>query len=643
MSPQELEERLERLLPRVQRPARYVGGELNQVVKRWDEVAIKVGLAFPDIYDIGMPNTGLAILYDIINAQQDMLAERIYLPWTDMEQLMREHEIPLYALESKHAVCDFDLLGISLPYDTVYTNLLSLLDLAGIPLDVGERDQHPVVLVGGHATFNPEPVHRFIDAVCIGEGEEAILEVARCVGRWRREQSPQGEGMSRQALHRELAQIEGIYVPSLYQAHYLPDGRLERLESLADEAPLPIKKRVVPQLTSRVSGLLVPNLETVHDRATVEIQRGCTRGCRFCHAGMVTRPVRERPVEQILENIGKALDRTGFSEVGLLSLSSSDYSSVLELIKEISARYGDRRLNVSLPSLRIESFSVDLMQALQGASRRGGFTLAPEAASERMREIINKPVSTAQVVETAREVFSRGWHTIKLYFMIGHPHETLEDVEAIIELCEAVLRAGKQEIGGRAKVHVGVSTFVPKPHTPFQWVPCDTREQIAAKQQLLRRGLRNRRFKLSWSNPEETMHEAWLSRGDRRLANVIEHAWRNGARFDAWQEHFKPEIWQQAFEAHGLSADFYTHRQRDLDEVLPWDHIDIAIDKRFLVEDYRMSEQRKTRVDCREKCFGCGLLSRYVSIQPKEEGSWKCPVTRPVRQRVDAPSESRAL
>jgi radical SAM superfamily enzyme YgiQ (UPF0313 family) len=406
---------------------------------------------------------------------------------------------------------------------------------------------------------------------------------------------------------------------------YHHDGTVAGIEAL-EGVPLPVRKRIVAELPPPVTRFIVPFVEVVHNRVAIEIMRGCTRGCRFCQAGMITRPVRERPVAQIVNAIEQALEHTGFEEVGLLSLSSSDYQQVLSLVRQVTERFGDRRLNISLPSLRIESVSIDLMDALVGSSRRSGFTLAPEAASERIRQLINKPVATSQVVETAAEVYRRGWPTIKLYFMIGHPTERLEDVEAIAELARAVLAEGRRALGGRAKVHLGLSTFVPKPHTPFQWVPCDTVEQIVAKQQLLQRSLRTRGIKLNWNDPRETMLEAWLSRGDRRLGRVVHEAWRRGARFDAWHEHFSFDLWQEAFAAAGLQPDFYTHRARTAEEVLPWDHIDCGLEKRFLAEDFGLGLEGRTRVDCREHCFACGILPKYKALRRDHPGpDWKCP------------------
>lgn len=622
MTPAEIEGALERILPGVEKPGRYTGGELNQITKAWSEVDVTVALGFPDIYDLGMSNLGLAILYDLLNGKSWVAAERVYTPWPDMDAAMREAGVPLYSLETKHPIAAFDILGVSLPYETLYTNLLSMLDLAGVPLHAGERTrEHPLVVVGGHATFNPEPITDFVDCIVIGDGEEAIVEIAEVVREWKR------TGASRAVLLEELARIWGVYVPSLYRARYHADGTLATVESISEHARLPILKRVVSQLPPPVTKFLVPYVDTVQNRIAVEIMRGCTRGCRFCHAGMIARPVRERSVDEIVRAIGEAIENTGFEEVGLLSLSSSDYDEILPLVKAVSAAFGDKRLNISLPSLRIESFSVDLMDELMKDSRRGGFTLAPEAASEKMRRIINKPVSTENVITTAREIYSRGWHTIKLYFMIGHPTETLEDVQAIADLSKAVLAEGRALIGNRAKVHAGVSTFIPKPFTPFQWVPSDTREQIKAKLDLLHREVRRTPgLKLNWNDYRESQLEAILSRGDRRLNAVVHGAWRRGARFDAWQDHFRHDAWMDAMDDVGLDPAFYTFRERPLEELFPWDHIDAAVKKSFLAEDYTWSLGEKTRVDCRDQCFACGILPKFKELRRENKGDvWECP------------------
>ncbi len=620
LSPTEIETRLERILLTVQKPARYVGGEYNAVRKDWDAVKTRLAFVFPDVYEIGLSNLGVQILYDAVNRRADALAERAYAPWPDMEAAMRAQGIPLYSLESKHPLAAFDILGFSLPYETLYTNVLNLLDLAGLPIYSAERDErHPLVIAGGHACFNPEPMHAFVDAFAIGEGEEVIHEILDVVKAWKQ------KGASRAVLLRALARVPGVYVPSLYEVRYRSDGTIQSIEPLVEEAPRTVLKRMVPRLPPPVTRFLVPNMDIVHNRVAIEIMRGCTRGCRFCQAGMIMRPVRERSVEEIVAAAEEGIARSGYEELALLSLSSSDYSHILDLVEAIGERFRGRHLTVSLPSLRIETVSVELVEKLK-ERRSGGFTLAPEAATERMRRIINKFIPDEQILETAREIYRRGWTTIKLYFMIGHPAERLEDVRAIADLCRRVLAEGRRVLGGRARLHAGVSTFIPKPHTPFQWAACDTVEQIQAKQDLLKRSLRDRAIKLTWTDPEETLLEAWLSRGDRRLAEVIARAWRHGARFDAWQDQRRMDVWRAAFAACGLDPAFYTHRPRPAEEVFPWDHISVGIRKLLLWQDYCLSQQEETRPDCRQGCYACGILSAYRNLRRANPGDyWKCP------------------
>jgi radical SAM family uncharacterized protein len=621
LSPEQIESKLDRILLKVQKPGRYVGGELNSVVKDWDAVSTRVAFVFPDIYDIGVSNVGLKILYDQVNQREDALAERAYAPWLDMEALMREHGIPLYSLESKQPLACFDIIGVSLPYETLYTNTLNVLDLAGIPVRSEERDEtHPFIVAGGHSTMNPEPMHPFIDAFVIGEGEEVIHDIINVV------KSHRASHTSREETLLTLARIQGVYVPRFYDAYYLEDGTVSHIEPTALDVPKIVTKRIVPVLPPPPTKFIVPNIDIVHNRVSVEIMRGCTRGCRFCHAGMITRPVRERSVEEILQAAEESIKNSGFEELALLSLSSSDYTHVLELVTKVGEKFGGKHLKIGLPSLRIESVSIDLMEKLKD-SRSGGFTLAPEAATERMRRIINKFIPDEDIINTTREIYRRGWTTIKLYFMIGHPSETLEDVQAIADLCKRVIAEGRKVIGMRAKLNAGVSTFVPKSQTPFQWVSCDTPEQIKAKQALLRRELgRDRNIKLSLTKAEDSFLEAWLSRGDRRMAEVVYSAWKNGSKFDAWGEGQRYDAWMAAFEEHGLDPLFYTHRQRRTDEVFPWEHITAAVRKNFLFQDFRASLEGEIRVDCRLNCFACGILPTFANMRRENPGDvWKCP------------------
>jgi radical SAM family uncharacterized protein len=641
--PKQITRALDRVLHKVSQPARYTGGELNSIAKDWadPQIRTRVALAFPDIYELGGSNLGLMILYDLINRRPDLLAERVYCPWPDFEAIMRRDGIPLYGLETRHRLLDFDIVGFSLPYEQLYTNVLTMLDLAGIPLRATERTAaHPLVIAGGSGCYNPEPMSAFFDAMIIGEGEEVIFDVIAAYETWRVASGewPTENHATRADLWETLARIPGVYVPALYDVTYGADGTIAAITPNHAAAPAEVLKRVVTTMPPPVTKFIVPYINTVHNRAAIEIMRGCTRGCRFCQAGMIFRPVRERPVDEVLAAVDAMIEQCGFEEVSFLSLSSSDYTSVEELVRRTMEKHGAKRLSIGLPSLRIESFSVDLMDLLEQGRRRSGFTFAPEAATDRLRDVINKPISSDDLLRTAEEVYKRGWTTIKMYFMIGHPTQTLADVQAIADLSKAVLAVGRRVLGGKANVRIGVSTLVPKPHTPFQWVPMEDEAVIRAQIDLLQRELRGPGIHFTWNDPEETLVEAFLTRGDRRLGDVIERAWRLGAKLEGWGEWFNFAAWQTAFAELGLDMDWYARRARPLDEILPWEHISAGLKKEFLVQEYIHTYQGGVVDDCREHCFSCGILG-YFKEQRRvaPDAAWECPPLGrdKVRQPVD--------
>ncbi|MFC1943649.1 TIGR03960 family B12-binding radical SAM protein [Chloroflexota bacterium] len=603
---------LDEILYQVKKPARYTGGEWNSIVKDWDKTPIRIALIFPDVYEIGMSNMALPILYELLNSQPDVLAERAYAPWVDMAAAMREAGIPLFSLESKHPLNEFDIIGFSLGYELTYTNVLNMLDLAQIPVLASERnDSHPLVIAGGGCALNPEPMADFIDFFAIGDGEEILFEILDSFRNWKQP----GKRAPKEELLRQSATIPGIYVPSLYQVEYQADGLLKSITPTAPEAKPTLQRRIVAKLPPPVTKPVVPYIEVVHDRGAVEIQRGCSHGCRFCQAGIIYRPVRERPQQEVVSAIGELITNCGYSEVSLVSLSTSDYPHIDELAANLSHCY--RNLALSLPSLYIDSFSVELMDSLP-SHKKTGLTFAPEAGSERLRRILNKNVSEDELLKTATAAFDRGWTGLKLYFMLGLPGETMDDVEDIINLVEKVRTLSRRTKGRTPQIRINLSTFVPKPHTPFQWVAQESEQGLSAKHELLKQGLRRKGIRLSWQDPKVSLIEAALSRGDRRLGKVIYRAWKLGCTFDSWDEHFNYENWSRAFEEAGFKPDSYAQRKRSLDELLPWAHIDVGVTTAFLKQEYQRAIESMETPDCRtEACNACGLERWQPACQQK--------------------------
>ncbi|MCG8917062.1 TIGR03960 family B12-binding radical SAM protein [Actinokineospora sp. PR83] len=619
MSVESVFPQLEPLLPRISKPVQYVGGELNATVKEWDSTTVRWALMYPDAYEVGLPNQGVMILYEVLNEIPDVLAERTYAVWPDLEELMREHGVPQFTVDGHRPLGAFDVLGVSFSTELGYTNMLTALDLAGIPLRAADRTgDHPVVLAGGHASFNPEPIADFIDAAVLGDGEEAVGEITDIIRRWKAEGRPGG----RDELLTRMAETGGVYIPRFYDVSYREDGHIDSYAPNRERVPATVAKRTTMDLDAwpYPKKPLVPLAESVHERMSVEIFRGCTRGCRFCQAGMITRPVRERSVEGIGAMIQTGLENSGFEEVGLLSLSSADHSEIGPLTKQLADRYEGTNTGLSLPSTRVDAFNIDLANELSRNGRRSGLTFAPEGGSERIRRVINKMVSEEDLIKTVSAAYANGWRQVKLYFMCGLPTETDEDVLQIAEMAKNVIRAGRQASGRKdIRCTISIGGFVPKPHTPFQWAAqCDP-DTVDNRLRKLRAAVNSdsdrslgRNIGMRYHDGKPSLVEGLLSRGDRRVGRVIERVWREGGRFDGWSEHFSYERWTSSAAAEleplGVSLDWFTTRERTEAEVLPWDHLDSGLDKEWLWDDWQDALDSREQDDCRwTPCFDCGV------------------------------------